>query len=181
MPLYVVDEIIQNPGSISEKSGRPWLDYALSQDQLSPRYVSKATITSHRLLQPPNLTLLWALLRYGSDPNLVFEQKSPWQMALSQVQTGVDASDFDLWASWAKTLKLLFDYGAGAGESFNPLYLRKDKSALAIVTRVFIEGASKASVEVPHEAAELQRLLAQKQLGYKKNIFAFWKRAKGDS
>jgi hypothetical protein len=177
MPLYVVDEITQNPDSVSEKSGRPWLDYALSQVQLNSRHVSKAPRRSHQPSQPPNLMLLWALLQYGGDPNLVFQQKSPWQIALSQVAADVNANDLDLWTSWARTLKLLFDYRAGAGKLFTPIYLSKDKSALAIVTRVFIEGASKVGLEVPPEAAELHRLLAQKQLGYKMNLFTFWKRA----
>lgn len=169
MPLYALEEIRHDPTSISRKTGRPWLDVAVSP-QLSFQVPSPPAF--------PNLDLVSILLKSGSSPELPYLSITPWQRALECVSDEVNLRTFDARMRWTQVLKLMLEYGASPRAKAMSAHSKRRDSALAIVTRALVEGSS-GDDEIVHSATvELQRLLMEKQTGYKIKTkvgqFLFW-------
>jgi hypothetical protein len=174
MPLYALDEIKHQPNSISRKTGRSWLDYAVS----GPLHMASSHVAPLPIL--PNLALIPFLLESGSSPEMQFESITPWQRASMSVSDSGNVDTSDGRRRWTKVLELLLENGANPHAKVASRDSRSEESALAIITRVLVGGSSGDDEVVHSEAMKLQTMLMKKETAVREKRkfkqLAFWQR-----
>jgi hypothetical protein len=102
---YVESKLASNHSLIRPKDGLPLLTYALAWELWSV----KTTVV-------PRNDMLEVLLRYGADPNELYDGHSIWQYTLHYVHSTSSAwlfsSDQSLHLKWEQALNLMLEYGA---------------------------------------------------------------------
>ncbi|KAJ9647444.1 uncharacterized protein PV06_00157 [Exophiala oligosperma] len=101
--FYPVERLIESdPSAISDKKGRPLLDYALRRDR-------NAAVE----LKVPNLQTTRFLLGSGADPNQMYNERTVWHVFLSWMRDNkrcIDPSP----EAWVAATKLMIEHGADA-------------------------------------------------------------------
>ncbi|KAF4633368.1 hypothetical protein G7Y89_g4751 [Cudoniella acicularis] len=153
---YVRSKVYQDPTVISRKRGRPLLHYAVCPNR-----------TISNIPHRPELVNL--LLDYGSSPNEVFKDITPWQSALSHLamqhlqeimeteentenETAVTTIKL---IDWVEIIALLIKHGAEPNVSVwlkNDLEIRQRLSAVNIIMHAF-------SRQFPIQASDIRRML----------------------
>ncbi|KAI1428998.1 hypothetical protein F5Y12DRAFT_587095 [Xylaria sp. FL1777] len=113
--LYVAVQLDANPWYISQKKGRPLLDYALR-----PTIINPTKLTNFK--EGPDLPLVELLLSKGADPNKpihIYEGRTPWSLFLetcaqhgSRPQRDFFGNIIPLQQDFYETLHLMISSGA---------------------------------------------------------------------
>ncbi|MCJ1353362.1 MAG: hypothetical protein MMC33_003348 [Icmadophila ericetorum] len=114
LDLYFIERVKSNPQSVYQKSGRPFLDYALRKNLFS-----HSNTISFGKDQTAKLITLRALLENGADPNEIFGSTTVWVHYLVMIRkyvnsegdrTGLPCKERSV--HWKEVIELLIKGGA---------------------------------------------------------------------
>jgi hypothetical protein len=120
LPLYVTEQLEQEPNATRSKQQRPMLDYALRRfmycDTGGPRWIKKAFLQETEKnsveFMPPNPKMIRALLKTGSDPNEKHDKSTIWIQFLKFLYENSGEITRDHQRDSMETIKVLLDGGA---------------------------------------------------------------------